>query len=228
VVTDTGCGMPREVKERIFEPFFTTKETGKGTGMGLAMVYGVVQQHQGTIHVYTEPGVGTTFTVYMPTTDEPITDPGLGTAAQVRGGTETILVAEDEPLVRDIAIRTLQNAGYSTLAADDGEAAIALVEQHRNDIALALLDVVMPKVGGREAYREIKTLEPNISVVFCTGYDPAADQTEFVRKNGLTLIEKPFTSAELLRGIRQALDADDKSTAPTTPRRREDSDEIAR
>jgi len=207
-VTDTGCGIPQELQDRVYEPFFTTKENGKGTGLGLSMVYGTVQQHGGGIHLYSEPGVGTTFKIYLPAADSPDSRRDRTTDLQVAGGGETILLAEDEPLVRTIAARILERAGYTVLQADDGEAAIRLVEEQGDTVSLALLDVIMPKLSGRDVQQHIRRYAPHIRVVFCTGYDPLAEQTEIIRQNGLKVIAKPFTDQVLLRTVREVLDAD--------------------
>ena len=145
---DTGCGMPPEVQQRIFEPFFTTKEVGKGTGLGLAMVYGTVQQHGGFTHVYSEAGLGTTFKIYLPVVESTEQSVAIETLPETRHGTETILVAEDEPMVRDLSVRLLEGAGYTVLTAEDGEEAVRVFEGNSETIDIALLDVVMPKMHG--------------------------------------------------------------------------------
>ncbi|MBI2825027.1 MAG: response regulator [Planctomycetia bacterium] len=207
-IADTGCGMSAEVKERIFEPFFTTKDVGRGTGLGLSMVYGTVQQHGGAIDVQSEPGGGTTFRIYLPVAGgvEAPTDQHLPAGSD--GGSETILLAEDDPLVRQLAQRVLTQAGYSLLVAADGTEAIALLETHADDIALALLDAVMPNGTGREVHDRIKREKPEMPVVICTGYDPDAGQLEFLKKSGLRLIQKPFDAEVLLRIVRESLDAE--------------------
>ena len=207
-VSDTGCGMAPEVVEHIFDPFYTTKEVGKGTGLGLAMVYGVVKQHGGDIHVYSEPGLGTNFKVFLPTVQKAVcSDDGEGSET-VPGGTETILVAEDEPLVRDLAVRILTDAGYSVLPASDGEEALYVFQTNANTISLALLDLVMPKMNGRMVYQGIQTLNPETKVLFCSGYDADANCGGFVAREGLQCVKKPFDSNELLRSVRETLDAE--------------------
>ncbi len=216
-VADTGCGMEGDVLERIFEPFFTTKEPGKGTGLGLAMVYGTIQQHEGAIQVASEPGKGTTFEIYLP-----IQHTEARTATERREPrpareSELILIAEDERVVCDVAARILQKAGYETIQAKDGEQAVRLLAERGKDIALALLDVVMPKMSGREVYRHIRETCPHVKAMFCTGYDPEAHQTGFIKDDeNVVLIEKPFSSATLLETVQELLD-DSRTTAGSEP-----------
>ena len=206
-VTDTGCGMSPEIMQRAFEPFFTTTDVGEGTGLGLAMVYGVVQQHEGTVHVSSEPGSGTTFRVYLPAFSGRSAPKEPPEILPAREGNETILVAEDEPLVREVVVRILRGAGYSTLAAEDGEQAVGLVAQHGARISLALLDAVMPRMNGREAYRQIMRLNPEMKVIFCTGYDATSGQTDLADVGDLPVMGKPFRMDVLLRLIRTVLDS---------------------
>jgi two-component system cell cycle sensor histidine kinase/response regulator CckA len=205
-VADTGCGMSPEVKQHVFEPFFTTKEVGEGTGLGLAMVYGVVKQHAGAIHVYSEPGHGTTIKVYFPVPHKRPQQTNHDDELPICGGTETILIAEDEPMVRDLAARILDEAGYKTLTAADGEEAIRVYESNADSIDLALLDVVMPKRFGREVYAAIRTLNPATKVIFCSGYEPDTNCDGFISTAGLELIQKPFERDVLLRTVRKVLD----------------------
>jgi len=207
-VSDTGCGMSSEVRQRVFEPFYTTKEVGKGTGLGLARAYGVVQQHGGTVHVYSEPGNGTTFKMYLPISDAPADADNEEEKVPTASGTETILVAEDEEMVRNLAARILSDAGYSVVTASNGEEAVRLFDENRDGISLVLLDAVMPKLGGREAYHRIKEINPETKVVFCTGYDPETAQANAILEEELRLVEKPFDPAVLLRTIREVLDAE--------------------
>jgi PAS domain S-box-containing protein len=205
-VADTGCGISPQHKERIFEPFFTTKGIGKGTGLGLPMVYGVVRQHQGTIRVDSEVGMGTTFRIYLPTIDHLVKQDESESRQQTLGGHETILVAEDDPMVRDVAVRILNRAGYQTITAVDGQHALDLFEENREDIALAVLDVVMPRLGGREVYQKIKASKPEMQVVFCSGYDPAMAGLDCTMEKSLRIVQKPFDAEKLLTIIRDALD----------------------
>ena len=206
-VTDTGVGMPPDVVEHIFEPFFTTKETGKGTGLGLSMVYGIVKQHDGLIHCYSELGKGSCFKIYLPSVERDV-DTAVKPAATVvpAGGTETVLLAEDDEMVRDLAVLTLERSGYRVLVAKDGGEALRLFEEHQKEIELALLDVVMPKVGGREVYDTIRASSSNLPVLFSSGYSTNAIHTGFVVEEGLETIQKPYSPNALLRKIREVLD----------------------
>ncbi len=206
-VSDTGCGMSPEVKERIFEPFFTTKSVGEGTGLGLAMVYGVVQQHEGMVNVYSEVGLGTTFKIYLPITTSGQANATDVAASPAVGGHETILVAEDESIVRDLAVRVLTDAGYSVLAAANGAEAVEQFESHADVISLAILDAVMPKLTGHQVYDRIKQINPNLPVMFCTGYDPEMGQVKFLTEQGLRLVQKPYDPNILLLTVREGLDA---------------------
>jgi len=207
-VTDTGSGMDRKTLNQIFEPFFTTKEAGKGTGLGLATVYGIVRQHCGFIDVTSEPGTGTTFNVYLPEVSHPVDQvESKETGPQpLQAGKETILVAEDEEFVREWSEQILSDAGYTVLAAADGEEAVHLFEEHRSEIALALLDVVMPKMNGMEVCSALKTMKPEIGIIFCSGYSAEIIPPDYLAANGLQLILKPFEPFDLLRKIRETLD----------------------
>jgi signal transduction histidine kinase/CheY-like chemotaxis protein len=205
-VADTGSGMSAEVKERIFEPFYTTKGVGKGTGLGLSMVYGCVQQHEGLINVYSEIGHGTTFKIYLPLAvgDEALTIET--TKGAVRGGIETILLAEDETMVRELAVRVLTTAGYHVIAASNGAEAVELFELHANEISILIFDAVMPKLTGHQAYEFIKQRNPDLPIVFCSGYDPETGQLTAFLHAGLPMIQKPFDPDQLLRTVREVLD----------------------
>ena len=206
-VADTGFGMSPDVVERVFEPFFTTKEAGKGTGLGLAMVYGIVKQHSGFIHATSEPGKGTTFRIYLPTADRSIEIPSAtDRSSQAAGGTEVILLAEDDDMVRGIAVRVLQENGYTVLAAKDGAEAVQVFEENADHVDLALLDVVMPKLGGREAHDRIREIRPGIPVLFCSGYSNESIHSSLVLDEGLALLQKPYNPDDLLRALRATLD----------------------
>ena len=206
-VTDTGVGIPPDVVDHIFEPFFTTKETGKGTGLGLSMVYGIVKQHEGLVHCYSEPNKGTCFKIYLPSVERiAATDQKANDTPEAVGGTETILLAEDDEMVREIAVITLERSGYKVLAAKDGEEALQFFEKHREDIQFALLDVVMPKVSGRGVYDAIRALKPDLPVLFSSGYNTNAIHTGFVVEEGLETIQKPYSPNALLHKIREVLD----------------------
>jgi PAS domain S-box-containing protein len=208
-VSDTGCGMDRELLERVFEPFFTTKERGKGTGLGLATVYGIVKQHDGLVEVYSEPDHGTVFKLYWPVSETVPQQVPSVEEAPVEGGTETILLAEDDEMVRNLARRILEREGYTVLAAENGTEAVALFEEHGTEIDLAILDVVMPGMGGREAYERMRTVQPGLRALFASGYSEDAIHTNFVLDQGLTLIQKPFFRKPLLRAVREVLNQPD-------------------
>jgi len=201
--------------DRIYDPFFTTKEVGKGTGLGLAMVYGTIQQHDGAVLVESKPGKGTTFEIYLPIEQSEPRVSAEHVEKGTAGGTETILVAEDEHVVRDVAVRILQKAGYTTVQAEDGEEAVRVLEEYGEEISLALLDVVMPKMSGHEAYRRARQVCPHLKAVFCTGYDPEARQTGSIKDDeNVALVEKPFPSEVLLRTVRGLLDDSPSSVLP--------------
>jgi CheY-like chemotaxis protein len=206
-VTDTGVGMSPETLEHIFEPFFSTKEPGHGTGLGLATVYGIVQQHEGLIHVYSEPGYGSTFRVYLPIVAA-ATEPCRPAASEpVRGGSETILVAEDHEGGRQMVCEILTRLGYTVLAAANGEEAVRLFQQHRDQVALLLFDVVMPQLSGPDAFREIEAIRPGVPVIFATGYSAKADLPSSLAEEHRHLIQKPYSPTALARKIREVLDA---------------------
>lgn len=205
--TDTGCGMSQDTLTRVFEPFFTTKEVGQGTGLGLATVYGIVKQHNGLIHVYSEIDKGTTFKIYLPAIERAATSTGTKLMEPVTGGAELILLAEDEEQVRLLAKRFLERAGYTVLAAADGLEALDLCREYLDRLDLLVLDVVMPHMGGREVYDAILKERPDIPCLFCSGYSENAVHTNFVLESGLTLVQKPYRRDDLLRHVRQVLDA---------------------
>jgi signal transduction histidine kinase/ActR/RegA family two-component response regulator len=204
-VSDTGEGMDQATQQRIFDPFFTTKEQGKGTGLGLSTVFGLVRQHNGMVDVDSEVGVGTTFRVYLPAIGTIEPTPKIPAQQFSGGGTETILVADDDDMVRDLAEAMLTDAGYNVLTAIDGEDAIRLVDEHAEEIDLALLDVVMPKLGGKAVYEHIEKRCPHISVLFSTGYSPDATHTNFILDEGSELLQKPYVRGELLLKIRAVM-----------------------
>jgi PAS domain S-box-containing protein len=205
-ITDTGCGMESTILEHIFEPFFSTKGPGKGTGLGLSTVYGIVRQHEGMVRAYSEVGKGTTFKVYLPVVERPADAVGTKIESLPLGGNETILVAEDDDGVRELARETLTRAGYTVLLAKDGPAALALFKEHAAQIKLLLLDVVMPELGGREVFDQIHAEHPALPALFASGYSENAIHTNFVLQEGMKLIRKPYDTSALLRAIRTALD----------------------
>ena len=207
-VSDTGVGIAREVKERIFEPFFTTKEKGKGTGLGLSTVYGIIQQSGGNIWVYSEPGLGTTFKIYLPRIEED-TESLKPSAVSTKSlqGSETILLVEDEEMVRKLACTILQKNGYKVLEAPNGEEALRIVQgQNGNPIQLMVTDVVMPGMSGCQLADRLERLRPEMKVLYISGYTDNAIVHHGVLEKGMNYIQKPFTVEELARKVREVLD----------------------
>jgi CheY-like chemotaxis protein len=206
-ISDTGCGMDEKTKARIFEPFFTTKGTGKGTGLGLATVFGIVKQSGGHITVYSEVGKGTTFKIYLPKDETSVesTTPKKTPPALPRG-TETILVVEDEDMMRNLACRILQAQGYTILQAQNGDEALQVYEQHQGSIHLILTDVIMPKMGGRQLYDRLHAVQSDLKVLFMSGYTDDAVLRHGVLEADTNFIEKPFTYASLAKTVREILD----------------------
>jgi two-component system cell cycle sensor histidine kinase/response regulator CckA len=206
-VSDTGTGMDAKTTERIFEPFFTTKSPGKGTGLGLATAYGIVKQHDGFIHVYSEPGEGATFRIYFPVSAAAAAEEAAApTQAAVRGGSETILVADDHEGLRDLLGESLQALGYHVLLAGDGEEALQQFTEHQSEIDLVVLDVIMPKLRGPEAYSRMSTLRPGVPVIFCTGYNADTPLVSASIKTATSVLQKPYTTKILAQQVRSALD----------------------
>jgi PAS domain S-box-containing protein len=205
-VTDTGTGMEEKTRERIFEPFFTTKEVGQGTGLGLAISYGIVKQHNGTISVESAPGEGTTFAIHLPIVKLAASEEEVRAAAPLPRGTETLLVAEDDPVVRCYTKKVLEMAGYTVLAAHNGADAVEQFRENQHSIALVLCDVVMPKMNGKEVCREIRTLQPQARVIFTSGYNDEIIHSKGVLEEGIDFLQKPVSRKELLEKIRLVLD----------------------
>jgi CheY-like chemotaxis protein len=210
--SDTGKGMAPEVREHLFEPFFTTKEKGKGTGLGLSTVYGIVKQSEGNIWVYSEPGLGTTFNIYLPRMDEPLeeTRKKVTRGKLLRGG-ETILVVEDEENVRRLAVRILERQGYTVLEASCVNDALVLCKECKEPIHMILTDVVMPEMSGPQLAEQLVSLHPKIKVLYMSGYTDNAIVHHGVLKDGVNYIQKPFTIDGLARKMREVLDKDSKS-----------------
>ena len=204
-VTDTGIGMDAATQARIFEPFFTTKDIGKGTGLGLATVQGIVQQSGGFIWVYSEPGHGTAFKIYLPRVDEPASRADDVPAQDARG-TETVLVAEDVAAVRAVTREMLRRYGYTVLEAADGAAALRLAAEHPAPIHLLLTDVVMPDVNGRDLADQLARARPNVKVLFMSGYTDDAVVRHGVLRQGIAYLQKPFTPRSLAGKVRAVLD----------------------
>jgi len=206
-VSDTGTGMSEAIKQRIFEPFFTTKERGKGTGLGLSMVYGIVRNHGGYIDVSSKLGQGTTFTIYLPVTIK-------GEQKQIKkeegerlvGGNETILLIDDEEVIRELGKEILEKNGYKVLLAKDGEEGISVYQANKDQIDLVILDMIMPKKAGTEVFKALKSINPNVRVLLATGYSLNEQAQEILRNGALDFIQKPYQINDLLKIIRKVLD----------------------
>ncbi len=206
-VGDTGCGMDTETLQRIFEPFFTTKEVGKGTGLGLATVYGIVKQHQGWVQVSSQIKVGTTFEIFFPASSKPVERISQPSQNQpVRGGTETILLVEDEPVLRELARAILQDYDYRVLEASNGVEALKVWEQHQGQIDLLLTDMVMPQgISGRELAQELKTRKPALKVIYTSGYSSDVMGNE-IGTCEVRFLQKPYPPPQLAHMVRECLD----------------------
>jgi len=205
-VSDTGCGMDKEILEHIFEPFFTTKEVGKGTGLGLSMVFGIIEQHNGHVEVYSEPDKGTIFKIYLPSVEHRATEVSSVVPKPVSGGMETLLVAEDDAAVLELTELALRMAGYTVLTAKNGEEALQVFEEHAEEIDMLIFDVVMPRLGGKEAMKRILKKHSDLPHLYVSGYSANAVHTNFIKNRGLHLLSKPYHTDELLRKIREVLD----------------------
>jgi CheY-like chemotaxis protein len=207
-VSDTGGGIPPEILPRIFEPFFTTKEVGKGTGLGLATIFGIVQQHQGWINVQSELGRGTTFRVYLPRqTTAADTEFFWSSPASMPGGRETILLVEDELAVRSSVRIALTRLGYRVLEAADGEEALALWKQHQDEVRLLLTDLVMPgEINGKDLAGQLLQQNPQLKVIYASGYSAEVAGTDLLLEERVNFLSKPFKADELAQTIRNRLD----------------------
>ena len=203
-VGDSGCGIPPEIRSRVFEPFFTTKENGKGTGMGLAMVYGIVKNHGGTIRLESEPGKGTTFHCYLPLTDQSVREEVVKAAPMVRGSGK-ILVVDDEELLRDVACKLLKHLGYQVVTASDGLQACQYYEEHQRDVDLVIVDMIMPKVGGAECFRNLKRINPEVRAVLSTGYSLNETAQQLLDEGMVGFIQKPYQLSQLSEVMAKAL-----------------------
>jgi CheY-like chemotaxis protein len=207
-VSDTGCGIDARTLERIFEPFFTTKEPGKGTGLGLATVYGIAKQHHGWVEVNSEPGKGATFRVLFPAASKSVSYESDLFRDHVAGGSETILVVEDEAPLRELVVEILQQYGYQTIEATSGAHALEVWKTNREIIDLVLTDVMMPEgVSGRDLAERVLIENPQMKVIYTSGYPMDVLGRDFFQKEGVTFLQKPYHPQTLARVVRQCLDS---------------------
>jgi two-component system cell cycle sensor histidine kinase/response regulator CckA len=209
LVSDTGCGMDEHTKSRIFEPFFTTKEQGKGTGLGLSTVYGIVKQSGGYIWVYSEPGHGTAFKIYLPVVEAAAKTPGnIGRSGELPRGSETILVVDDDTLLLEVTCDFLKGSGYTVISAGSPEDAVRLAQSHGGAIDFLLTDVIMPKMNGRELATQLLKTRPGMKVLYVSGYADGVvrDGVHEPLEGGLAFLQKPFTRHAVMRKIREMLD----------------------
>jgi PAS domain S-box-containing protein len=208
-VEDTGCGMSDEVKKHLFEPFFTTKEKGRGTGLGLAGVYGCVKNHGGSVEVYSEPGRGTSIKLYLPLYAEPKTageqDPAQPNELPVAAGTGSILIVDDEDMIRTLAAHILKTAGYRVQTCADGQEAVELYAKDHGNIDLVIMDMVMPRLDGREAFNRMREINPQVKMLLSSGFSEDGDAQAILKDGASGFIQKPYRSAELLLMVQQAL-----------------------
>jgi signal transduction histidine kinase len=206
-IADTGTGMSEEVKAHLFEPFFTTKPPGKGTGLGLATCFGIVKQNSGHINVHSELGRGTTFKIYFPQVQAALEPARVRIRpTEAAGGNETVLLVEDEPVVRELAVATLREKGYTIVEAANGEEGLRMARQHHGKIDLVLTDVVMPGMGGKEMADALRTSHPDTKVLFTSGYTEDAMGHHGVLRPGIVFLQKPYMTATLARKVREVLD----------------------
>jgi len=206
-VSDNGIGMDEETQRRIFEPFFTTRETGKGTGMGLASSYGIIKNHAGIINVYSKKDEGTTFNIYLPTIEVPISEQGPGEREkEVQQGSETILLVDDEDMIIDVGREMLMAMGYKVLSAGGGKKAIDVYKKNKDKIDLVILDMIMPDVNGGDVYDKLKEISPDIKVILSSGYSISGQATEILDRGCDGFIQKPFNIKQMSQWIRKVLD----------------------
>jgi len=208
-VHDNGVGMDKETQARIFEPFFTTKEKGKGTGLGLSTVYGIIKQSGGYVLAQSEPGQGTTFRIYLPRVEEAAEPMGtIKTTLPENGGSETVLLVEDEESVRQLVRETLEAKGYKVIEAEDGEVAMQKLNELHEHLDMLITDVVMPGMSGRELAARLSATHPHTRVLYLSGYTEDAIVHEGVLEPGTAFLQKPFTLQMLSRKVRQVLGAE--------------------
>jgi signal transduction histidine kinase/HAMP domain-containing protein len=204
-VTDTGTGMSPEIKKRIFEPFYTTKSVGKGTGLGLAMVYGIIKNHAGYINVYSEIGVGTTLSIYLPKAEGTVGPKIVGEVSEKRYSKATILLLDDEEVIREMVKDMMKPYGYSVITAGDGKEGIRLFEEHKERIDLVILDMIMPQESGKQVFKKMRIIKPEARILICSGYGQEQYFHELFEAGAYGFLQKPFRKAELLSKVEAAL-----------------------
>jgi CheY-like chemotaxis protein len=207
-VSDTGSGMDKDTLEHIFEPFYTTKGVGEGTGLGLAMVHGIVEQHEGHIKCYSEPGHGTTFKIYFPALVSDEEKEETIERKMPRGGSETILLVDDEELIRDLGSKILKKAGYKVLTASDGEEAVGVYRERTEEISLVLLDMIMPGMGGKKCLETLLTVNPSVRVVIASGFSVDGPTKEALSAGAKGFVDKPYDIRQVLEVVRSVLDGE--------------------
>jgi two-component system cell cycle sensor histidine kinase/response regulator CckA len=207
-ITDTGTGMDEETLQRIFEPFFTTKQMGRGTGLGLASVYGIIKNHGGFIDVHSEKGKGASFDIFLPAIDgqNNLQNKEIEPKDKITHGVETILLVDDDEMVIDVSRQLLEKLGYTVLTADGGQEAIAIYQKHYNEISLVIIDMVMPDLNGGETYDELKNINPNIKVLLSSGYSIDGQAQDILDRGCNGFIQKPFNINKLSCKVRDVLD----------------------
>jgi two-component system cell cycle sensor histidine kinase/response regulator CckA len=208
-VTDSGTGMDEETQRRLFEPFFTTKPASQGTGLGMAMVYGLMKRHNGMVHVYSEVEQGTTVKLYFPVVAETAQATAPRRASdphRLARGTETILLVEDDPAIRRTTRRALESRGYTVLLAEDGEEALERYQEHKDRIALVISDLVMPKLGGRQLAEALREAGSPVRILFTSGYSPGGHTHAATLPEGIQLLQKPWSLTDLFASVRTLLD----------------------
>jgi len=203
--SDTGTGMSPEVQRHMFEPFFTTKDVGKGTGLGLSTTYGIVKRHDGLIRVESATGKGTTFWIYLPVMGQDRMEVDAPSDAAPSGGTETVLVAQDDPMVRELLASALRKSGYAVLMASDGEEAFRLFAKSPESIQLVILDMTLRKLNGIECYTKMREGQPGLRALFSSGWFSELEQRALA-SYGQPFLYRPYSSSQLLRAVRNALD----------------------
>jgi CheY-like chemotaxis protein len=209
-ISDTGTGIPEKILSRIFEPFFTTKETGKGTGLGLSVVHGIIKQHNGVIDVDSKLNQGTTFKIYLPITHSSPAEKTDNVQSEIPRGSETVLIAEDETHLREMAVNALQSLGYTVLSSKDGEETVDIFKKRKDKIDIVIMDVRMPRLGGMEAYNKIQMIRKGIPVLFISGYSKEIDELLSVDIKYVDFLPKPFTMESLGEKVREILDKSQK------------------